>query len=103
MKITSLSALSVFAASAMAADCFGSTQKGISDFADAFWDARSKMCANTACAYQQDCTTTSSKTLKGLAKITVNVSLQRKHTSNVKGFKDCWVSLPSLDVLDIVK
>jgi hypothetical protein len=91
MKLVSLSALSILAATASAADCFGNTQSGIAQWADAYWDARAKMCGNTDCAYQQECTTHSSKTIKGLASITVNVDLTRKHTGNTKGFKDCWV------------
>ncbi|KAM6517234.1 hypothetical protein FSOLCH5_008197 [Fusarium solani] len=90
MQIVNLSALSLFVTSAFAADCFGNTQSGISKWADAYWDARAKMCGNTDCEYQKDCTTRSSKTIKGLASITVNVALSRKHTGSQKGFKDCW-------------
>ncbi|RGP74501.1 hypothetical protein FLONG3_6060 [Fusarium longipes] len=90
MHLVNLSALTLLASSALAADCFGNRQDGISQFQDAYWDARSKMCGNTGCGYQQSCTTQGSKTLQGLAKITVNVSLSRKNTGDKKGFKDCW-------------
>lgn len=93
MQIVNLSALSLFVASAFAADCFGNNQNGISRWADAYWDARAKMCGNKDCEYQKDCTTRSSKTIKGFgSSVTVNVSLSRKHTGSQKGFKDCWVS-----------
>ncbi|KAH6886792.1 hypothetical protein B0T10DRAFT_575108 [Thelonectria olida] len=90
MQLINICALSLLVAAASAADCFGNTQKGISQWGDAYWDARAKMCANTDCAYQQDCTTHSSKTIRGLASVTVNVSLSRKKTGSQKGFKDCW-------------
>ncbi|KAK2484608.1 hypothetical protein H9L39_02588 [Fusarium oxysporum f. sp. albedinis] len=48
------------------------------------------MCSNSDCTYQQGCTTRGSKTIKGLASITVNVELSRKNTGGKKGFKDCW-------------
>ncbi|KAG5751480.1 hypothetical protein H9Q69_013725 [Fusarium xylarioides] len=90
MQLINLSALALFAASALAADCFGNRQDGIERFEQAYWDARQKMCSNSDCAYQQDCTTKGSKTIKGLASITVNVELSRKNTGGKKGFKDCW-------------
>jgi hypothetical protein len=91
MQLVNFTALSLFASSALAASCFGNQQKGIDQFQDAFWDARAKMCGNSGCGYQQSCTTQSSKTINGLIKLTVNVSLERKNTGNKKGFKDCWV------------
>ncbi|KAF5984399.1 hypothetical protein FCOIX_2657 [Fusarium coicis] len=90
MQLINLSALALFATSALAADCFGNRQDGIEKFEQAYWDARQKMCSNSDCAYQQGCTTRGSKTLKGLASITVNVELSRKNTGGKKGFKDCW-------------
>ncbi|KAF4997458.1 hypothetical protein FGRMN_3822 [Fusarium graminum] len=90
MQIINLSALTIFASTAFAASCFGSQQQGISDFQDAYWDARAKMCGNSGCGYQQSCTTQGSKTIQGLIKLTVNVSLERKNTGDKKGFKDCW-------------
>ena len=98
MQLINISALSLLVAAASAADCFGNTQKGISQWGDAYWDARAKMCANTDCAYQQDCTTHSSKTIRGLASVTVNVSLSRKKTGSQKGFKDCWVRCTHMPV-----
>ncbi|KAJ4250147.1 hypothetical protein NW762_011958 [Fusarium torreyae] len=90
MQLKNLYALTLFASSAFAADCFGNVQSGISKWGDAYWDARQKMCSNSDCGYQQGCTTSGSKTLQGIAKITVNVALSRKNTGNHKGFKDCW-------------
>ncbi|KAF4948994.1 hypothetical protein FGADI_9279 [Fusarium gaditjirri] len=90
MQLINLSALALFATSALAADCFGNRQDGIEKFEQAYWDARQKMCSNSDCTYQQGCTTRGSKTLKGLASITVNVELSRKNTGGRKGFKDCW-------------
>ncbi|EWZ43087.1 hypothetical protein FOCG_02016 [Fusarium oxysporum f. sp. radicis-lycopersici 26381] len=90
MQLTNLSALALFATSALAADCFGNRQDGIERFEQAYWDARQKMCSNSDCTYQQGCTTRGSKTIKGLASITVNVELSRKNTGGKKGFKDCW-------------
>ncbi|KAF5538140.1 hypothetical protein FNAPI_11228 [Fusarium napiforme] len=90
MQLINLSALALFATSALAADCFGNRQDGIEKFEQAYWDARQKMCSNSDCTYQQGCTTRGSKTLKGLASITVNVELSRKNTGGKKGFKDCW-------------
>ncbi|KAF4501503.1 hypothetical protein FAGAP_2296 [Fusarium agapanthi] len=90
MQLINLSALALFASSALAADCFGNSQDGIEKFEQAYWDARQKMCSNSDCTYQQSCTTRGSKTLKGIASITVNVELSRKNTGGKKGFKDCW-------------
>ncbi|KAF5580390.1 hypothetical protein FPANT_9346 [Fusarium pseudoanthophilum] len=90
MQLINLSALALFATSALAADCFGNRQDGIEKFEQAYWDARQKMCSNSDCTYQQGCTTRGSKTLKGIASITVNVELSRKNTGGKKGFKDCW-------------
>ncbi|KAJ0137585.1 Uncharacterized protein HZ326_19432 [Fusarium oxysporum f. sp. albedinis] len=92
MQLINLSALALFATSALAADCFGNRQDGmcIERFEQAYWDARQKMCSNSDCTYQQGCTTRGSKTIKGLASITVNVELSRKNTGGKKGFKDCW-------------
>ncbi|EWG41567.1 hypothetical protein FVEG_03654 [Fusarium verticillioides 7600] len=90
MQLINLSALALFATSTLAADCFGNRQDGIEKFEQAYWDARQKMCSNSDCAYQQGCTTRGSKTLKGLASITVNVELSRKNTGGKIGFKDCW-------------
>jgi hypothetical protein len=91
MHLANLSALTLFASPTLAASCFGNQQKGISDFQNAYWDARSKMCSNSGCGYQQSCTTQGSQTINGLIKLTVNVSLERKNTGGKKGFKDCWV------------
>lgn len=91
MQLINLSALTLFASSALAASCFGNQQKGIADFQNAYWEARAKMCGNSDCGYQQSCTTQGSQTLQGLAKVTVKVSLERKNTGSKKGFKDCWV------------
>ncbi|KAL7759412.1 hypothetical protein ACKLNR_009502 [Fusarium oxysporum f. sp. zingiberi] len=90
MQLINLSSLALFATSALAADCFGNRQDGIERFEQAYWDARQKMCSNSDCTYQQGCTTRGSKTIKGLASITVNVELSRKNTGGKKGFKDCW-------------
>ncbi|KAF4333639.1 hypothetical protein FBEOM_12539 [Fusarium beomiforme] len=90
MQLINLATLTLFASSTLAADCFGNSYKGLNDWRDAYWDARQKMCSNSDCAYQQECTTTGSKTLQGLAKVTVKVSLSRKNTGGKKGFKDCW-------------
>ncbi|PNP86021.1 hypothetical protein FNYG_01077 [Fusarium nygamai] len=90
MQLINLSALALFATSALAADCFGNRQDGIEKFEQAYWDARQKMCSNSDCTYQQGCTTRGSKTLRGIASITVNVELSRKNTGGKKGFKDCW-------------
>ncbi|EMT71790.1 hypothetical protein NOF04DRAFT_14097 [Fusarium oxysporum II5] len=90
MQLINLSALALFTTSALAADCFGNRQDGIERFEQAYWDARQKMCSNSDCTYQQGCTTKGSKTIKGLASITVNVELSRKNTGGKKGFKDCW-------------
>ncbi|KAH7260884.1 uncharacterized protein BKA55DRAFT_735146 [Fusarium redolens] len=64
MQFINLSALALLATSALAADCFG--------------------------LHHQGCTTRGSKSIKGLATITVNVELSRKNTGGKKGFKDCW-------------
>lgn len=94
MKLLGLPALALYATSVYAADCFGQGQTSLlSDyFADAYWDARGKMCGNTDCGYQKDCTTTSTKTVSmGLGEpVTVRVSFKRQKL-NGNGFKDCWV------------
>ncbi|KAI1062464.1 hypothetical protein LB506_006329 [Fusarium annulatum] len=90
MQLFNLSTIALFATSALAADCFGNSQKGIQDFQDAYWQARQKMCSNSDCAYQQGCTTKGSKTIKGLISLTVTAELSRKNTGGKKGFKDCW-------------
>ncbi|KAF4426634.1 hypothetical protein F53441_14110 [Fusarium austroafricanum] len=98
MQLINLSALALFATSALAADCFGNSQKGIDQFQQAYWDARSKMCGNSDCGFQQSCTTNGSKTIKGLISLTVNVELKRKNTGNTKGFKDCWAATENIIV-----
>ncbi|KAF4448949.1 hypothetical protein F53441_7718 [Fusarium austroafricanum] len=90
MQFTNLYALTLFATSALAADCFGNGYKDLEKFVSAYWDAREKMCSNSACTYQEACTTYGSKTVKGLADITVRVELKRKNTGGKKGYKDCW-------------
>ncbi|KAK4089909.1 hypothetical protein PCL_05577 [Purpureocillium lilacinum] len=93
MKLLGLPALALYATSVYAADCFGQGQTSLlSDyFADAYWDARGKMCGNTDCGYQKDCTTTSTKTVSmGLGEpVTVRVSFKRQKL-NGNGFEDCW-------------
>ena len=101
MQLINLSALALFASSALAADCFGNRQDGLEQFQNAYWDARAKMCGNSECGYQQSCTTTASQTINGLIRLTVNVSLSRKDTGNKKGFKDCWVSVPPIFYYDM--
>ncbi|KAF4466936.1 hypothetical protein FALBO_6204 [Fusarium albosuccineum] len=87
MQIANFSVLTMFVASAFAADCFGKSQSGLSNWDEAYWIAREKMCSNKDCAFQQDCTTTASKKAGG---VTLNVSLNRKRIGGGKGFKDCW-------------
>ncbi|KAI5456664.1 hypothetical protein BGZ63DRAFT_428780 [Mariannaea sp. PMI_226] len=91
MKVAILSGLSALIASAVAADCTGPQNSGISSFGDAYWDARNKMCGNIDCAYQQECTTHGSKTIATIGfKGTVTASITRKHTGGTKGFSNCW-------------
>ncbi|KIL86223.1 hypothetical protein FAVG1_10620 [Fusarium avenaceum] len=96
MQLVNFTALTLFASSAFAATCFGNQQKGIDQFQAAYWDAREKMCGNSACGYQQSCATQGSKTIKGLINLTVNVSLDRKNTGSKKGFKDCWAATENI-------
>ncbi|KAI5460801.1 hypothetical protein BGZ63DRAFT_488881 [Mariannaea sp. PMI_226] len=87
MQLTSLSALTVFITSALAADCVKHTQGSLSAYAPAYWSAREQMCGNSACAYQQACATTGTTTVNG---VKVTVTLNRWNTGGSKGFKDCW-------------
>lgn len=104
MKFLSASVLSIFAATASAADCFGQPQSNLGKtYGDAYWDARAQMCSNTNCEYQKDCTTYAKKTVQGWRiKLTANVSLKRQKL-NGNGFKDCWVcaNIPPLLNLSI--
>lgn len=95
MKIVSLSILSLFGTSAFAADCFGIAWPDFTEkvIGDAFWDARAKMCGNSDCPYQKDCTTQSIKRGAGLGDRDIVVSFSRKHTGKQKGFPECWVCL----------
>ncbi|KAF5617059.1 uncharacterized protein FTJAE_12816 [Fusarium tjaetaba] len=91
MQLINLYALTVFATSALAADCFGNGNKDIGKFITAYWDARERMCSNSGCTYQEACTTSGSFTVKGLGVDTIlNVEMKRKNTGGKKGFKDCW-------------
>ncbi|KAM0345816.1 hypothetical protein ACHAPU_006169 [Fusarium lateritium] len=90
MKLINFSALALFATSALAADCSGQGNSDLGDFVSAYWDARQSMCSNSGCGYQQPCTTTGSKTIRGLATVTLNVQISRKRTDGKTGFKDCW-------------
>ncbi|KAJ3534410.1 hypothetical protein NM208_g7548 [Fusarium decemcellulare] len=87
MHIANFSVLTMFVASAFAADCFGNSRNNIPQFKAAYYDAREKMCSNKECAFQQDCQTTASKRV---GSSTLNVSLNRKRVGGGKGFKDCW-------------
>lgn len=95
MQIISVSALSLFVASAFAADCFGNSG-AVDAYAEVYWDARAKMCGNTDCPYQQDCTTRSFKRIPSRPDYTFHVAFIRKHTGKQKGFKECWVCLLAL-------
>ncbi|EWY87933.1 hypothetical protein FOYG_09306 [Fusarium oxysporum NRRL 32931] len=91
MQLINLYALTVFATSALAADCFGNGNKDVGKFITAYWDARERMCSNSGCTYQEACTTSGSYTVKGLGVDTIlNVEIKRKNTGGKKGFKDCW-------------
>ncbi|KAF4336882.1 hypothetical protein FBEOM_9262 [Fusarium beomiforme] len=90
MQLINLYALTVFATSALAADCFGNGNEYITRFISAYWGAREKMCSNSACAYQQDCTVYNSATAYLGYNAVVTVELKRKNTGGKKGFKDCW-------------
>ncbi|KAM5510357.1 hypothetical protein FOXYSP1_10457 [Fusarium oxysporum f. sp. phaseoli] len=97
MQLINLYALTVFATSALAADCFGNGNKDVGKFITAYWDARERMCSNSGCTYQEACTTSGSYTVKGLGVDTIlNVEIKRKNTGGKKGFKDCWVCIPAL-------
>ncbi|KAJ6443195.1 Sulfite reductase [Purpureocillium lavendulum] len=92
MKLISATVVSVLAATALGADCFGQPQSDLGKtFGDAYWDARAKMCGNSDdCHYQKDCTTYSAKTVQGLIKLTTHVSIKRQKLGGTGGFKDCW-------------
>ncbi|GJN69738.1 hypothetical protein PLICBS_003790 [Purpureocillium lilacinum] len=93
MKFVTLSTLSTFVASALAADCFGIVNKGLAQMADPYWDARYAMChnePNTGCGWQKECSTYASKNFGPGGKLKLQVTLSRKYTGNKKGFKDCW-------------
>ncbi|UNI13281.1 hypothetical protein JDV02_000038 [Purpureocillium takamizusanense] len=95
MKLMTLSVLSAYVASTLAADCFGIVNKGLADLADPYWDARYAMChnePNSGCGYQQECSTYASKPLGYGGQMKLQVTLTRKYTSNKKGFKDCWAA-----------
>lgn len=97
MHLVNIYALTVFATSALAADCFGNGNKDVGKFITAYWDARERMCGNSGCTYQEACTTTGSFTVKGLGVDTIlNVEIKRKNTGGKKGFKDCWVRIPTV-------
>lgn len=88
MQIINLAALTLLATSALAADCSGNSGRDLYAWRNAWWDARQKMCSNSDCGYQKECTTYSSQKAN---KRTISVSLSRKYTGSKKGFKDCWV------------
>jgi hypothetical protein len=88
MKLVTVSLLSGFVASAIAADCWGSAGSLPSDLLHAYWDARTQMCSNSNCAYQQDCQVQTSAS-GGNGKI--SVTLRRSKTAEAKGFKYCYV------------
>jgi hypothetical protein len=101
MQLITLPALALFVTSALAADCLGGANSGVTKLRDAYWDARQKMCSNSDCAYQQTCTVQAAKSYQfestkkdgpRFIRHTINVSLMRKNTGGQKGFKDCWVS-----------
>ncbi|KAH7175248.1 hypothetical protein EDB81DRAFT_874107 [Dactylonectria macrodidyma] len=54
------------------------------------------MCGNKDCGYQQECTTYSSKAIRGLATVTVNVAITRKRSGSGQGFKDCWAGTENI-------
>ncbi|KAF5228944.1 hypothetical protein FAUST_10743 [Fusarium austroamericanum] len=89
MQIVNLAALSVFIASSLAADCYG-TEGIASRFIEGYWDARQKMCSNTECAYQQPCTVTTWKKYTAIGSSTIKIEISRKNTAGKAGFKDCW-------------
>ncbi|KAI5459225.1 hypothetical protein BGZ63DRAFT_447760 [Mariannaea sp. PMI_226] len=97
MQLITFSALMILVSSALAADCFGNKVSGLSNWAEAYWDARQKMCGNEDCAYQQQCTTYSSKST---GSGTVSVSLTRKYTGSKKGFPDCWDATDNRDIIN---
>ncbi|KAI5460764.1 hypothetical protein BGZ63DRAFT_358733 [Mariannaea sp. PMI_226] len=87
MQPGSLLALSVLVASTSAATCWGDVQTDIANWSQAFWDARAKMCSNSACGLQQPCT------VKGSKKVgdkTLSLQLVRRNWANTQGYKDCW-------------
>ncbi|PTD02234.1 hypothetical protein FCULG_00012129 [Fusarium culmorum] len=89
MQILNIAAISVFIASSLAADCYG-TEGIASRFIEGYWDARQKMCSNTECAYQQPCTVTTWKKYTAIGSTTIKIEISRKNTAGKAGFKDCW-------------
>ncbi|KAF9770583.1 hypothetical protein IL306_011852 [Fusarium sp. DS 682] len=98
MQLTNIAAVTLLASSALAADCFGTKDKGITSFQDAYWQARQKMCSNSPeCPPQEPCTTSGQITLGvGLARTTIKATLTRKYTGGKVGFKDCWEHNPPM-------
>ncbi|QPC57955.1 hypothetical protein HYE67_000186 [Fusarium culmorum] len=92
MQILNIAAISVFIASSLAADCYG-TEGIASRFIEGYWDARQKMCSNTECAYQQPCTVTTWKKYTAIGSTTIKIEISRKNTAGKAGFKDCWVCM----------
>ncbi|KAF9763009.1 hypothetical protein IL306_003269 [Fusarium sp. DS 682] len=94
MQLTNFISLAALATSALAADCFGNGNDEVGKYITAYWEAREKMCSNSACTYQEACTTYASFTRKGLGVNTIlNVEIKRKNTGGKKGFKDCWACI----------
>ncbi|OBS25981.1 hypothetical protein FPOA_06511 [Fusarium poae] len=109
MQLITLPALALFVTSALAADCLGGANSGVTKLRDAYWDARQKMCSNSDCAYQQTCTVQAAKSYQfestkkdgpRFIRHTINVSLMRKNTGGQKGFKDCWDATEPFGIAD---